>query len=116
MFRCSFVSCDQGAVVWPDWFLSKYRSSIAFKPSGAGQIASLAHGKHYGVWLDLADDVQKAIDWRAYEGLFVIVFLFECDGVSRCLIWKDRIEWTEPRGWRAVPYPSHESNDGCSSL
>lgn len=112
-FRTTFVTEDI-AVCWPAWFKEKYATSIVFDAQ-RGQLASRGEFKLYGAWENLEGDIQKAIEWLPSDPPpFVIIFLHECGGVSRCEITKDKIVWTEPTDWRIVPGPTHASCYGCS--
>jgi hypothetical protein len=65
------------------------------------------------LWETLHEDIQRAIDWGEFLGLkFILVYLHECGGITRCQIEKDSIKWTEPETWRATEGVTH--NYGCS--
>jgi hypothetical protein len=106
--------------VWPQWFRDKYKDSIVF--TQANGIAPVGESKLYGGWLELVEDVQKAIDWdewdnnRKHPFTYVMVFLHECGGLSRVEIRRDTIIWTEPDGWSQVcDGGTHDYCYGCSA-
>lgn len=111
-FRSTFVTEDS-LVAWPDWFVEKYASTINFHAEKKGSISSNAEWKTYGIWAELHKDIQKLIDWDNREN-FVMVFLHECGGITRCQIEKDVIKWSEPTGWRASNWVEHDYCYGCS--
>lgn len=115
-FRSTFITNDF-KVDWPDWIKGKYAGSVWFPADGYGPLASLHEAKTYSLWAELPEDIQKAIDWakRGSDWFFCIVFLHECDGITRCEIHKDKILWTEPTGWRKTEGVEHDYCYGCSS-
>lgn len=114
-FRSTVVT-DDWRVAWPEWFKDKYVGSLTFGKDGNGPLAPLFECKSYGAWNELAEDVQRAIDWEDFPSNFVMVFLHECGGVTRCQIERDRIAWSEPTGWRQTDGVEHEYCYGCSDV
>ena len=47
-------------------------------------------------------------------GNFVLVYLHECNGITRCQIDKDAIIFTEPVEWRKSDGVEHHYCYGCS--
>lgn len=111
-FRSVFTT-EHTNVVWPDWFREKYSSTVRFPLGNYGPLSAECEAKTYGVWADLPDDIQKAIDWEKREQ-FVLVYLHECGGVTRCRIEKGAIKWTEPLTWQLTDMCTHEYCYGCS--
>ena len=97
---------------WPQWFREKYTDG--FLVQDHGPLLSLFEHKKYGWYKNLHEDIQRAIDWeyRAYQ--FVLVYLHECGGITRCQIEKDAIKWSEPLTWRLTDGITHEYCYGCS--
>ncbi len=112
-FRSTFVTEDY-SIAWPQWFRDKYGASIHFPASGSGAISSAHEEKCYGLLGDLPEDIQKAIDWKDFSLSFVVVFLHECGGVTRCQIERDSIKWSEPEGWTQTSGVTHNYCYGCS--
>lgn len=123
-FRSTFATMDY-AIKWPAWFVEKWKGSVHFgswQDSPAGALASKFEGKMHNQWVDLPEDVQKAIDWKEWEPnakypfLFVICFMHECGGVTRCHITREAIRWSEPDGWGEVDHVTHsycDKSDCC---
>jgi len=111
-FRSTFITEDH-AVDWPQWFRDRYAASIGF-PEG-GPLASLKEAKTEGTWGPLAEDIQRAIDWDTFiQGVFVMVYLHECGGITRCQIERNAIGWSEPKSWRTTTGVEHLYCYGCS--
>lgn len=125
-FRSTFTSSDY-SIEWPDWFREKYGKYVYIPEKGS--ICSKVECKVYLTWLDLVRDVQKAIDWDKFskknptfdpqgnKQAFTLLFLHECEGVSRCQIYRDRIIWSEPEkidGWYVTKGVTHSYCYGCS--
>ena len=112
-FRSTFTTQDY-FIRWPQWFRDKYEGSFRFREDGIGALHSVNEGKTYGAWSELHVDIQRAIDWSDAPTNFVLVFLHECGGITRCQIEKDSIKWSEPEGWRATEGVGHDYCYGCS--
>lgn len=112
-FRSTFTTknCE---IEWPQWFREKYDVSIRFTEDSSGPLHSVREGKIYGDWATLHDDIQRAIDWVQFRSKFVLVYLHECGGITRCQIEKDSIKWSEPETWRATEGVEHDYCYGCS--
>lgn len=112
-FRSTFTTQDY-AIKWPEWFRDKYAGFISFAVGGTGPIHPIREGKTYGAWENLHTDIQKAIDWNEHKVKFILVYLHECGGITRCQIEQDSIKWTEPDGWASTDGVTHEYCSGCS--
>lgn len=113
-FRSTFTTEHYG-IKWPDWFVEKWQKAIHFPDGHSGAISSKHEAKTYGLWEDLPDDLQKAIPWDDF-GLkeFVMVYLHECGGITRCQIERNAIKWSEPEEWRITEGVTHNYCYGCS--
>jgi hypothetical protein len=113
-FRSTFVT-DDCNWEWPQWFRDRYKASVHFPVEG-GPISSVCEGKTYGVFADVATDIQIVLRdiGDKYRTKLVLVFLHECGGITRCEITPDAIKWTEPASWRATEGVAHEYCYGCS--
>lgn len=114
-FRSTFTTYDID-VVWPEWFRDKYSASIAFKDDGTGALHSRVECKTYCVWSELHADIQRAIYWGKLKTSFVLVYLHECGGITRCQIEKDCIKWSEPAEWQKTDGVTHSYCYGCSDI
>ena len=114
-FRSMFITEDF-PIEWPEWFVEKYADFVNFHPTNRGAISSKREGKTYGIFADLHEDIRKVIPWHVwYDDLkFVLVYLHECGGVTRCQIERDRVLWTEPDSWRKTDGVEHDYCSGCS--
>ena len=111
---CSTFTTQDYAIQWPQWFRSKYAGAIWFPEGDAGPLHSVREGKTCTRWEELHTDIQRAIDWSDAPDNFVLVYLHECGGITRCQIEKDAIKWSEPEGWRATEGVKHSYCYGCS--
>lgn len=114
-FRSTFVTEDY-AIRWPLWFRERYADTVRFPENSIGALHSIEAAKVYGRWETLHEDIQKAIEWNAFPGIFSLVYLHECGGVTRCQIEKDSIRWSEPIAWRATEGVEHHYCYGCSDV
>lgn len=115
-FRSTFTTSDY-AIQWPDWFVNKYSDTVHFPENNTGALHSFRECKTYGVWANLHTDIQEAIPWDIvgiYK--FVIVFLHECDGITRCSITQTAITWSEPETWERTSGVGHLYCYGCSDI
>ena len=112
-FRSTFTTQDY-TIKWPQWFQDKYAATILFPVSGSGAIHSAGEDKCYGAWGSLHEDIQRAIDWDDFCLHFVLVYLHECGGVTRCQIERDKIKWSEPATWEPTAGVVHHYCWGCS--
>ena len=121
-FRSTFVS-QHADVSWPEWFREKHASAVSISEHNV--LASKLERKVYCDWTDLLEDIQKAIDWHAYDPsygknsrwpsrCFCILFFHECRGVTRVEIYHDHIDWFEPKDWHKVNGVTHSYCNGCS--
>jgi hypothetical protein len=111
-FRSTFTTEHYG-IDWPQWFRDKYKSSIYFKEDGFGPLHSMFEARIYDIWLNLHTDIQKAIDWDKPPSKFVLVYLHDCGGITRCEISKDAIKWSEPKKWEQTDGVTHEYCKNC---
>ena len=114
-FRSTFTTQDYH-IKWPQWFLDKYAKNIWFTKDSIGPLHSICEGKTYQKWNELHTDIQSAIDWDGGLDKFILVYLHECGGITRCQIMKDNIIWSEPEGWRTTDGVEHSYCYGCSDL
>jgi hypothetical protein len=114
-FRSTFCTEDH-YIHWPEWFVEKYRGLVAFKQGNMGALHSISELKTYGAFAMLHEDIQKAINWEDDRSSFVLVYLHECGGITRCQIYQDRIVWSEPASWRATSGVEHSYCYGCSEI
>lgn len=111
-FRSTFTTEDYG-LKWPQWFRDKYAGAIWFTKDGSGPLHSVREKGHM-MWGALHEDIQRAIDWSEFSLTFVLVYLHECGGITRCQIEKDSIKWSEPEAWRNTEGVEHNYCYGCS--
>ncbi len=114
-FRSTFSSSDYD-IEWPDWFREKYYRFV--------NIDSCLTSKwevklYFGGAEDLTEDIQKVLTeqeepWDDLE--FILLFLHECDGCTRCHITPEYIRWSEPVEWIAVDENTHGYCYGCSDV
>lgn len=117
----STLTTESHYIRWPQWFRVKYAQTIVFPawdsagPLGASSGHKTYTGVSVGAWVDLASDIQGAIPWGEFTlGRFVMVYLHECGGITRCQISPSAILWSEPNEWRMVDEPTHNYCLGCS--
>lgn len=116
-FLSTFTTVDAN-VDWPQWFRDKYAERV-FVPSSdmGGVLHSKMEAKAYVTWADFEKDIQAAINWDALGmDRFVLVYLHECGGITRCQIERDAIKFSEPSGWDLVDDVSHHYCYGCSDV
>lgn len=114
-FRSTFTT-EGYTIQWPQWFRDKYAGVIWFTEDGSGPLHSVREAKAYMRWKTLHEDIQRAIDWGAFRKNFVLVYLHECGGITRCQIAKDAIKWSEPETWRTTEGVEHDCCYGCSDV
>lgn len=118
-FRSTFTTEDYH-ILWPEWFRDKYRDRIWFAENGKGALHPKAEAKTYSKngWADLPTDIHRAINWNdTIIDRFVLVYLHECGGITRCQIERDgTLKWSEPNGWLDTAGVSHSYCYGCSDL
>ena len=112
-FRSTFTTQDY-FIKWPTWFREKYDGTIWFTASGVGPLNSVREAKTYIHWEELPLDIQRAIDWSDAPKSFVLVYLHECGGITRCQIERDAIKWSEPTNWIVTENVTHDYCYGCS--
>jgi len=111
-FRSTLVTEDI-RITWPDWFVEKYQHVLWFRPDHTGVISSKHEAKTYGTLNDLAQDIQRAVDWEIFEH-FTFVYLHECGDISRCIIRTDSVHWQMPHGWEDLSEPHRDDTSPCS--
>ena len=115
-FRSTFTTEDY-PIKWPEWLREKYANAIWFNADGVGPLHSIHEAKTYGLWAGLEKDIQTAIDWNELrKARFVLVYLHECGGITRCQIEKDAIKYSEPETWRTAEEVTHNYCYGCSDI
>lgn len=117
-FYSTFVTED-AYIEWPDWFIEKYKDWVYFKDNKSGLISSKQESKTYSTWEDLPEDIQKVLkessEWD-YKDNFILVYLHECGGITRCQINGFSITWSEPETWKEVDDVTHNYCYGCSDI
>ena len=118
-FRTTFVSEDF-AIKPPEWFKEKYdwvNFSCWNGQAGLG-IASPNERKFYSNLneTELFVDIQKVLHESDFDGVFTIVLLHECGGVTLVKITKDNISGREPVSWKEVDRVEHDYCYGCSDI
>lgn len=110
-FRSTFITSDY-SIEWPEWFVDKYNRYI--------NIGSCLSSKHeYKAYDDaeLYSDIQKCLPERWRDDFdFNLVYLHECDGVTKVKITKKKIIISEPHEWKEVEYITHSYCYGCSEV
>lgn len=115
-FHSSFITSDY-PIAWPEWFRDKYQETVAFQNKGIGALNSRRESKAVCAWDSLHEDIQKAIDWGDFcDVVFVVVYLHECGGITRCQIMRDSIKWSEPDAWTVTEGINHDHCYGCSDV
>lgn len=115
-FRSTFTT-ESYNIVWPEWFREKYDKAIWFGADHTGPLHSKMEAKTYGHWADLDADILRAIPWDTFgPGSFVLVFLHECGGITRCQIERDGVRWSEPESWHETGGFTHSYCYGCSDV
>jgi len=112
-FRSTFTTSDY-SIKWPEWFREKYSNTVSFRENDIGALHSIFECKTYMTWDELHTDIQKAIDWNEFNSNFVLIYLHECGGITRCQIDKYAITFTEPADWRKSDGVEHSYCYGCS--
>jgi len=79
-------------------------------------ITSAKESKVYGLWDELHNDIRLVLKIKMYPGPFVLIYLHECGGITRCQISKDEIKWSEPETWRETEGVEHNYCYGCSNV
>ena len=116
-FRSTFTSQDC-PIKWPQWFRDKYAKVIWFPEGEIGPLHSVREAKTYILWQELHIDIQRAIDWgdKYAPDNFVLVYLHECGGITRCQIEKGTVKWSEPEEWKITDGVDHNYCFGCSDI
>lgn len=114
-FRTTLTTQDYN-ITWPDWFVEKYKHCIYFGENNKGSLHTKFECKTYESFVDLPNDIQKSIDWDYFLNNFVMVYLHECGGITRCQIERDSIKWSEPETWNITDGVSHHYCIGCSDI
>ena len=116
-FRSTLTTSDYN-VVWPPWFVEKYKECLTLGRDGHGPLGSLTEVKIYFSLPDLVTDIHKVLQdsffTRPRLSPFELVYLHECGGITRVELYKDEIHYSEPTGWATVPWVTHDYCDGCS--
>lgn len=109
-FRSTVIS-EVTDTIWPEWFVAKYEKYINISDC----LSTKSEYKSYGeIIKDLPEDIQQAINWEERRMAFIIAYLHECGGITRCQIEKDAIKWSEPLKWRNTKEIEHNYCYGCS--
>lgn len=107
-FRSTFT-IEQLSIKFPDWFIEKYESTISFDNS---VISPKSECKTYCVWEDLDTDIQKVIIENNIDKI-VLVYLHECEGITKVIISKNSIIYLNPTGYELVDGITHHYCYGC---
>jgi len=122
-FRSTFITEDSRLVI-PQWFVNKWGEEVniatnifTYEPYAALPFSSKHEGKVYLNWADLCEDIQEVIkqdpEWKDVDRNIVLIFLFDCSGITKVIISKDKIVYKEPTDWKVVPESTHNDDDTC---
>lgn len=115
-FRSTFTTSDY-YLTWPEWFCEKYKGMIWFAPDFRGPLHPINEGKTYGSWSELHTDIQRVLQELDRKDItFALLYLHECDGVTRCDISTTAIRWGEPDSWYEVDGITHNYCYTCSPI
>lgn len=112
-FRSTFVT-QNAALLWPEWFVNKYKNSINF-PYDVCELSSKYECKEYSQWSELCTDIQKCfieLD-RKPSSYAVLVFVHECTGITRVMISNNKIIYLEPITWVLTKGCTHNYCYSC---
>lgn len=119
-FRSTFITEDTAILEYfPLWFKEKWDKQIMF---GVGSvIASKWEAKTYGPYLSLETDIQKVLSENKHKGdeeepYLVLVYLHECEGITKLKIYEDKIIYSEPTGWKKTDGVTHSYCYECSDV
>lgn len=112
-FRSTFTTEDYD-ILWPQWFREKYSEYVWFREDARGAISSKFEAKTYDTWEHLPADIQRAIDWENGPEVFTLVYLHECGGITRCVVKRKEIIWSEPKVYAVTDGVTHDYCQGCS--
>jgi hypothetical protein len=105
----STVSSSEFPGSWPAWFREKYSDYFNFSDASV-RLTSAYPLKLYAPDLsELEPDIQKALS-EALPQLsiaFVVVYLHECGGITRCMITPTSIKFDEPTAWEQTEDVTH---------
>lgn len=107
-FRSTFTT-EQLLIKFPSWFIEKYESTINFDNF---VISPKSECKTYGVWRDLDVDLQEVIIENNIDKI-VLVYLHECEGITKVIIKKDSITYLNPTEYKIVDGITHNYCYGC---
>ena len=107
-FRSTFT-IESYALKYPSWFIEKYESTINFNDS---IISPKSECKTYSAWEDLDIDIQKVIIENNIDKI-VLVYLHECEGITKVIINKNSIVYLNPTGYELVDGVTHYYCYGC---
>lgn len=94
----------------PSWFVEKYKDRVNIPEcDGIFCLSSYREGKEYGYFESLAEDIQKII---SVNSKCVLVFLHECNSISRYAITKHTIKCSRPVGYCDDSDECHVCNYG----
>jgi hypothetical protein len=114
--RGMFITESVGAIAWPEWFVTKWEGELNLNESS---LSSKFEMKYYGYLFEsILEDIQTVIKSTADDLLcrygMEMVYLHECGGVTKFVIFPEEIKIYEPElEWRQVKEPSHMYCYGC---
>jgi len=101
-FRSTFTVYSINTINIPVWFGEKYHELVFFgdwQGTATMPIHPRKEAKTYMAWSELPEDIQKVLNEPKNSHYdhwpFVLVYLHECGGITRVLIYKDRIEYQD---------------------
>lgn len=120
-FRSVLITEDRRGVEVPPEFLVKHPTLQAVRNEEDGKtyfpLSSMTESKFYANFEEhqLFLDIQKLLRNIEHFDLGInIVLLHECGGITKVIIYKDRIVGMEPTGWKMVEAVEHDYCYGCS--
>ena len=107
----------------PEWFTEKWGNYVHLSDNGLFPMSSKYEKKYYDSFEEdeFLLDVQKMLleAGRLADGLddrISLVLFHECDGLTKVVIYKDKIVGMEPTAWKEVKSVEHNYCYGCSDV
>ena len=118
-FRSTFITEDKYTTTYPEWFREKWKEHLMFSDNMV--IAPKYEIKFYGTGYKIIEDIQKVLSEfglaeKDGELSILLVYLHDCDGITKLKIYKDRVVYSEPTGWKEVDDVTHDECDRCSEI
>ena len=117
----STMTTGNWALTIPNEFLSKYPYINAYRNEADGTYhlpLTLTHEiKFYNSFeeTDILKDIQKLMIEQKVEDID-LVLLHECGGITKVIIYQDKIVGMEPTEWKKVEGVEHNYCYGCSEI